>query len=354
MDLVERLIQLVAIPSVSGGEQAICDWIERESRAIRPDWHARRLGNNLVFGPVPPAGESKGTIALVGHLDTVPPQGNERPSLRDGCVYGVGSSDMKAGVAVMWDLLETLDVNACPYTLYFIFYDNEETAYDKNGLGFVLPAFPELRNVDLAFVLEPTNLDLEMGCNGHVNVEVTFHGTSAHSARTWLGDNAVHKAGAFIQRLAGIPIEDVSVAGIGYKKTIAITSARAGIARNVVPDRFTLNVNHRFPPGGTIPDARAYVESLVPAGATTRLVDAGPAGRVPENNAILRAFQDASDPLVKGKQGWTDVARLTEFGVDAVNFGPGIPELAHRVEEHVPVEQLHRGRAMLERFLLLG
>jgi succinyl-diaminopimelate desuccinylase len=348
VDIADQLIHLVGIPSVSGDEAVISANIEALAEHAKPDLERHRFGNNLIVGPT-----SKGTkplVALVGHVDTVPPQENEHPHVRDGAVWGIGSCDMKGGVAVMCDLLETLPADL-PLDVVWIFYDCEEVSFDRNGLGKVLAELPTLREIDFAFVLEPTDIALELGCNGHVNLEVTFHGRSAHSARVWLGDNAVYKAGPFIERIGEIPVRDVSIGEATYREVISITTAHAGIARNVVPDSFVLNVNHRFAPGGSVAKAIEYVKSLVPEEAEVKLVDAAEPGGVPDHNTILESFTKMFMPKVAGKQGWTDVARLSEFGVDAVNFGPGDPQLCHRRDEHCPIEHLVKCRDMLYGFM---
>jgi len=168
MEIVDRLIELVGIPSVSGTEERICDHVESLAAGHRPTWAHRRIGNNLVVGPVPGAAAiaDRPLIALVGHLDTVPPQGNESPELRDGQIHGIGAVDMKAGVAVMCDLLESIPADRLRADLLFVFYDKEEAGFHENGLGFVIPEMPALSEADFAFVLEPTDLALEVGCNG--------------------------------------------------------------------------------------------------------------------------------------------------------------------------------------------
>jgi succinyl-diaminopimelate desuccinylase len=350
VDIVDRLTEIVAIPSVSGDEAAIADHIEGLIRVRRPSWPLTRIGHNLVLGPVTGAGTGRPHVALVGHVDTVPPQGNQSPHVEDGNLYGIGACDMKGGVAVMLDLVDTVP-DDLPVDLTWIFYDNEEVTYDANGLGKVLPATPWLADVDFAFVLEPTGGELEVGCNGYAVAEVVFHGKSAHSARPWLGENAIHKAGAFLQTLAGIDPIEVAVGEATYKQVVQATWAEGGIARNVVPDRFMVVVNHRFPPGRTIADAEAYLRSLAPPGADVTIPDIAAPGAVPEANRVYDAFRARYRPIIRGKQGWTDVSRLTAAGIAAVNYGPGHPELAHRSDEHVPVAQLRAVRDRLHEFL---
>jgi succinyl-diaminopimelate desuccinylase len=353
MDIVDRLTELVGIPSVSGNEEAIANTIHAMVATARPRWPLERLGNNLVIGPVrtsaPKAG--KPLVALVGHLDTVPAQGNAAAVVHDDAVWGVGSTDMKAGVAVMCDLIETLPDRELPYDLLFVFYDKEEVGFHENGLGVVLKEVPILSRVDLAFVLEPTAMNVEMGCNGHIVADVTFKGVSAHSARPWTGENAIHKAGAFITKIAAIETLDVRVGNATYRQTIQITEARGGIARNVIPDSFVVRLSHRFPPGRTIDQASAYIEGLVPNGASFAVRDSAPPGAVPEKNRVFDAFVASAKPEVRGKQGWTDVARLSMNGIDAVNYGPGVPELCHRADEHCPIGHLRGVRESLYRFL---
>jgi len=354
VDIVDRLVELVAIPSVSGHEAAITGVIEDLCHRSRPDWPLRRLGNNLVLGPLSGGGGSSAPrplIGLIGHTDTVPPQGNESPEVRDDRIFGVGACDMKGGVAVMCDLIEHLPTGSLPLDFVFVFYDKEEVGFDENGLGRVLDEVKELQAIDLAFVHEPTSLALELGCNGNLHAQVVFKGTSAHSARTWLGENAIQKAGPFISKIGAIQPRDVKIGDAGYREVIGITLAQGGIARNVVPDSFTLQVNHRFPPDLTIEDSKAYVQSLVPPDAEIRFADFAPPGAVPENNAVLDRFRTLFDPAIRGKQGWTDVARFTLQGIDAVNFGPGDPHLCHRRDEHIAIGDLERCRDMMREFI---
>jgi succinyl-diaminopimelate desuccinylase len=323
------------------------------TRAARPDWPLERLGNNLVIGPVRTGEEAtdKPLVALVGHTDTVPAQGNAVPRIEGDAVWGVGATDMKAGIAVMCDLIETLSDGDRPYDLLFVFYDKEELGFDENGLGFVLDRFPIVSTADLAFVLEPTARTVEVGCNGHIVADVTFTGRSAHSARPWTGENAIHKATGFMAKIAAIQTLEVHVGEVVYRQTLQITGAEGGIARNVIPDRFVVRISHRFPPGRTPEDAIAYLEGLVPDGAKLRVHDVAPPGMVPDANALLDAFVAHARAEVRSKQGWTDVARLSSAGVDAVNYGPGIPELCHRVDEHCPIDNLRAVRDALHGFL---
>lgn len=350
---MDRLVELVAIPSVSRNEEAVTRVIERLVAGARPDWPLERVGNNLVVGPVRTGGEgaTKPLVGLIGHTDTVPAQGNAVPEVRDGAVWGVGATDMKAGVAVMCDLIETLPDQELPYDLLFVFYDKEEIGYDENGLGVVLEKVPAVKDVDFAFVLEPTEAAVELGCNGHLVTEVTFTGKGAHSARPWTGENAIHKAGAFIERIAGFEMREVTIGEAIYRETLQITEAHGGIARNVVPDAFLVRMSYRFPPGRSPEEAIAFVRSLVPEGAGFAVHDLSPPGEVPKQNAVLDAFLAHARPPIRGKQGWTDVARLTMHGVDAINYGPGVPELCHRADEHCPIEYLEKVRDVLAAFL---
>jgi len=314
------------------------------------------MGNNLVLGPSAPptdgGGKRREIIALVGHLDTVPPDGNETPQLRDDTVYGRGACDMKGGVAVMCDLVEALPETGLPIDPVFIFYDKEEVAFEANGMGVVLRECAFLKDVDFAFVLEPTNLALELGCNGHLNAWITFPGKSAHSARPWQGENAIHRAGPFISTIAGIAPREVAIGDAVYREVISVTLAEGGTARNVIPNRCAMNVNFRYPPDREPDDAERFVRELVPDCATMEIKDGAPPGRVPVGNSILERFRERYAPATNAKQGWTDVARLAIHGIDAINFGPGQSELCHRPDERVPADQLRRCREMLFDFLM--
>ena len=345
MSLVDTLVELVDIPSVTGDEEEICTALEFRLRAVRP---TRRIGNSLVVGE--PSGD-RPLVVLYGHIDTVPAQDNLPARLVDGTVVGLGASDMKAGVAVMVHLLEHPEVADGPYDVVGVFYDKEEGPAADNGLEVVLELLGFLGDAELSIVLEPTDLRVEVGCNGVLNADVVFVGKAAHSARPWLGENAITKAGDWLAAMHRLEPEAVEIGGLVYRETYAVTRAEGGIANNVLPARFVLNLNHRFPPIYDLEEAEARLRRVAAAADEVIVKDRAPAGGVPEANAALdRLVELVGEPPV-AKQGWTDVARLSARGIPAVNYGPGIVAQAHRATEYVPIANLERAHEVLVAFL---
>ena len=306
-----------------------------------------RLGNSLVVGRT----TDRPLVTLLGHIDTVPEQGNGAARVEGDRMYGLGTSDMKAGVAVMIHLLESPGVDDGPYDVVGVFYDKEEGSSDDNGLEEVLDRAPWLSGSALAVVLEPTDLRLELGCNGVMNADVVFTGTAAHSARPWMGENAVTKAGSWLDRLHRLQPETVQVDGLEYREVFSVTRASGGIANNVVPAEFTVNLNYRFPPRYDLVQAEERLRSVAADADRVEIKDRAPAGAVPAGNEHLDRLVEALGAERSAKQGWTDVARLGARGVPAVNYGPGDPALAHRADESVALGNLDAAYQGLARFL---
>src|SRR5258706_1082173 len=258
---------------------------------------------------------------------------------------------MKSGDAVMRALAEGLDAARAPFDLALVFYEAEEGPLERNGLTRLLAEMPWLAQARLAILLEPTDLKVELGCNGSMNAEVRVTGRAAHSARPWLGVNAVERAAAWLDQVTRFPVTAVEVQGIEFRETLQVTTLRAGRARNVVPDELVANLNYRFPPDRTLEAAERRLRALVPDEFEFRVADRAAPGRVcadrPEVSEFVRRFGAA----VAGKQGWTDVAQFTAAGVPAFNFGPGLPELAHQVGEYCPIQSLERARQWLAAFV---
>ncbi len=345
--LAGLLETLVNIPSVTGQEAAIADFVERRLRAL-PSGEVSRSGLSVLWrGPR----RGRPLLVLAGHTDTVPAQGNATARIADGKVHGLGSTDMKAGLAVMLSLAATLDWDAARFDVAFVFYDAEEGPHAGNGLGRVLREAAWLREAALAIVLEPTDLQVEMACNGVLNVEVRVPGVSAHAARPWMGRNAVAEGAEWLRAITAFETRPVSVQGIEYRETLQVTTLRAGRARNVLPDEMVANLNHRFAPGCSVAQATERVRALVPAAFGFEVVDSASAGIVCLDHPEVARFVARTGAAVAGKQGWTDVARFGEAGVPAFNFGPGIATLCHRADEHCPIDHLGSAHAWLAAFL---
>lgn len=345
MSLLDTLIWLIDTPSELGHEELICN--ELEDRFTRAGLPSQRVGNSLVVG-----GKSgKPLLLLVGHIDTVPAQGQPPAFVEDGSVYGLGASDMKSGVAVMVHLLEDEDVRNGPFDVVGVFYDGEEGPADGNNLERVLGEVSWLKEADFGVVMEPTDLRIEVGCNGAINATVRFVGRSAHSARPWLGDNAITKAGGWLAELHGREPEPFEIDGLTYREVFSVTRASGGIANNIIPGAFEINLNYRFPPVFSVEEAVGRLRLLAVAADEVQIVDRAPAAPVPEGNPLLDRLVEVTGAERAAKQGWTDVARLAVHGVPAVNYGPGIVAQAHQVGEHVPVANLDEAFQNLKRFL---
>jgi succinyl-diaminopimelate desuccinylase len=343
----ETLEWLVNIPSVTGNEGRIATAI---AERLLPTWSlaaVARIGNSLVVGE--PSGRPM--IVLYGHTDTVPEQGNGTARVEGGRMYGLGTSDMKAGVAVMIHLLEDAAIRNGPFDVVGVFYDKEEGPSAENGLEEVLDRVDWLAAAKLAIVMEPTDLQLELGCNGVLNADVIFRGKSAHSARPWLGENAVTKAGDWLAGLHAREPKVVVIDGLEYREVFTVTRAGGGIANNIIPPEFVMNLNHRFPPLYGLAEAEARLRQVAAAADEVVIKDRAPAGIVPEDNELVTKLQRITGAERAAKQGWTDVARLSERGIPAVNYGPGEVAQAHQVDENVPLRNLDEALAALGEFL---
>jgi succinyl-diaminopimelate desuccinylase len=327
--LAERTLELCRIPSVTGAEGPLADHLEPWLRA-RFGPHVVRVGHSLVAGRLD---DPRPTVLLAGHLDTVPPDPADPTARLEGDdVVGRGASDMKGGDAVMLALAEDLDLAALPY-------------------GPVLARLPQLCQARLAFCLEPTDGEVQVGCVGSMHARVTFRGRAAHSARPWQGENAIHRAAPLLTELAARERVRVVVEGFEFFEVVSATRAHGGRASNVVPDSFELNLNFRFAPGKDVAVAEAELRALVAGRADVEIVDRAPAGRVCADNPLLQAFLASSGARATSKQAWTDVARLSAAGIDAVNFGPGLTAQAHQAGERVPAAALERCYLALRDFL---
>jgi succinyl-diaminopimelate desuccinylase len=348
-DLVTLASRLIDVPSVSGTEGALADLVSHELRAQCPPCEILRIGHNIVLRG--PSRAERPTVVLAGHLDTVPPSGNEKPRLRDGLLFGLGSSDMKSGLAVMLHLARHVDWLRARVNLALVFYECEEVALERNGLKRLFPELPWLGAADLAILLEPTDNAVELGCLGTLNARVTAHGRAAHSARPGQGETAISKAVPFLARFASLAPREVAVGGVTFRETFQVTTAEGGRAKNVVPDRFALNVNFRFAPTRTVAEAVAELRAMVPPGFEFELVDAAPPGVVRADHPLVEDLLTRFGLERRAKQAWTDVAQFAERGVAAVNFGPGSPAQAHQATEHVPAANLPRAFEVLRDFV---
>lgn len=348
--LAELTLELCRIPSETGTERAIAGWVEARCAALAGPESVRRLADSVVCDPYGAAGRpGLPTVALVGHVDTVKSAEHQDYAVRDGRVYGLGASDMKAGVAVMLALLERWRElqGARPV---WIFYHGEEGPAHANGLGPVLAEPGLLPPIDFAFILEPTDRGVQPGCMGLLHATVTVPGVRAHSARPWQGDNAIYRALPLLQRLAALERRPVAFGDLVFYEVMVVTEARTRNSRNVVPDALELNVNVRFAPGRTAAEAEAELRALVGSDATVEIVDQAPSGAVHADHPLIVEWRRRENLGVEPKQAWTDVARFTEAGIPAVNFGPGETAQCHQANEWASVGSLDHCYQALRRF----
>ena len=270
---------------------------------------------------------------------------------KTGRMFGLGTSDMKAGLAVMVHLLEDEGVRTGEYDVIGVFYDKEEGPAAENGLERVLEEASWLVESDIAIVMEPTDLKLELGCNGTMNADVIFKGTASHSARPWFGENAVTKSAKWLSKMHALEPVSHIISGLDYREVFTVTRAEGGIANNVVPSQFRLNLNYRFTPDMTADDARTRLLDVASEADEVIVGDSAPAGAVPEGNKHLLRLESLLGGERFPKQGWTDVARLTAWGIPAVNYGPGDPGVAHQAGESVVLQSLDVGYSVMRHFL---
>lgn len=350
-DPIDLTAALVDIPSVSEDESVIADAVEAALRDQTTGFEIVRNGNAVL------ARTHRGLptrVMLAGHLDTVPIADNV-PSRRDrdhadgDVIHGCGTVDMKSGDAVFLHLAATVDA---AHDLTLVFYDCEEIAASKNGLGRIERELPEWLQADVAILGEPSGGFIEAGCQGTLRVRLTAGGTRAHSARSWLGDNAVHKLGAVLDRLAAYEARQVDIDGCVYREGLQAVRISGGVAGNVVPDAAEVDVNFRFAPDRSVEQAVGHVRDVFAGlGLGVEVTDSSP-GALPGLGApAAAALIEAAGGQFRAKYGWTDVSRFSALGIPAVNYGPGDPNLAHKRDERVPTAQITDVTSVLREYL---
>lgn len=339
---------LCDIDSVSGNEAPLADAIEAAVRAL-PHLAVDRIGDTVVARTQ--LGRDR-RVVLAGHIDTVPINGNvpTRDLDVDGeaHIWGRGTVDMKAGVAVQLKLAAELAEPVVDLT--WIWYDHEEVGEEQNGLRRLAEERPDLMAGDFAILGEPSNGAIEGGCNGTIRFEVRTRGVRAHSARAWVGHNAIHDAAQVLGVLQAYRPRTIAVEGLDYREGLNAVLISGGVATNVIPDECVVHVNYRFAPSRTLDEAIAHVTELF-EGFDVRVVDAAPGARPGLDAPLAKEFIDAVGLVPQPKYGWTDVARFWGLGIPAVNFGPGDPSKAHADDESVPVAQIEAAEASLRTWL---
>lgn len=349
-DPVDLTAALVDIESVSRSEAAIADAVEealREVAQVDESIEVVRIDNNVI------ARTHRGLpqrVILAGHLDTVPTADNV-PSTRGvdaqgrDTLFGCGTVDMKSGDAVYLHAFATLAASQeLQRDLTLIMYECEEIAAEFNGLRHLSESHPELLAGDVALLGEPSGNVIEAGCQGSIRLRLTAHGTRAHSARAWLGDNAVHKLAPVLTRIAEYEPQTVDIDGLDYREGLNVVWLEAGVATNTVPDEAVLRVNFRFAPNRSADEAMAHfrqvlgLDEFAAEDLTVDVEDVSPGALPGLHAAAAKELVAVAGDVVKPKFGWTDVARFSALGIPAVNFGPGDPAYCHKKDEQIPVE----------------
>lgn len=359
-DVAVLAAALMDINSVSGNEAELADAVETALRTI-PELLVVRDGDSLIARTELGCSER---VILAGHLDTVPlpvtegaagtvPSTWESGVPGEGLLYGRGATDMKGGVAVQLALAATMfDGGAVPQRdVTFVFYDHEEVEAVKSGLGRLVRNHGGLLNGDFAILLEPTDGTVEGGCNGTMRFEATTVGEAAHSARAWMGSNAIHAAAPILARLAAYEPQTIAVDGLEYRESLNAVKIYGGTAGNVIPDRCVVEVNYRFAPDKSPDQADAHVRELLEGFDVVR-TDSAAGARPGLDHPAAASFVAAVGAKPKPKYGWTDVARFSELGIPAVNFGPGDPLLAHKDNEHVDADAIRECLRALRSWLV--
>lgn len=345
-DLMALTEALVAVPSVSLDERELADAVQDRLESHGGTMTVERVGDNVV------ARTDSGReprVLIGGHLDTVPANGN-LPGHREGdTLRGLGATDMKGGLAVMLRLAE--EAAASHHDLTLVFYVAEEITEEHNGLRDLFARRPDLVAADMAILMEPTDGWVEAGCQGTIHLRADFEGARAHTARPWKGENALHRAGHLLARLDVHEAPTVAVEGLEFRESLQAVEIGGGVARNVVPDRCSVVVNRRYAPGPSLEEAVAHTASLLEEADSVELVSASPAAAPGLSDPLVAEFVGTLDLAVRPKLGWTDVARFTEHGVPALNFGPGDPEIAHTAGEWVDRASLEGAHRVLAWFL---
>lgn len=351
-DLLALAAALVDVPSESYSEGPITDLIEAD---LRQAGHLSvdRVGDNVVART--DLGRAQ-RMVLAGHTDTVPANKNSGARVDGDVLWGLGSADMKGGLAVMLALARAVATPASDVT--YVFYAREEVDAADNGLLEVAAARPDLLEADVALLGEPTAGAVEAGCQGTMRLRVTLAGERAHTARGWMGRNAIHRLAAVLGAVSAYEARQPVVEGCEYREGLEAVSVSGGVAGNVVPDRATLTLNHRFAPDRTPQQAedhiRSFLEGVLSEGDAVELTDMAPPAAPGLDHPLLAGLIRRSGVPVRAKLGWTDAAFFAARGVPASNFGPGDPLVAHTAGEHLRRDELVSVHAALEDLLVNG
>ena len=351
-DLFKLTHELVCIPSESFQEKEIVDFVAQKLSEA-PWLDVTRIGDNIVAK----TGDTKGMrLLLGGHTDTVPAQGNDQIRLSEDSIWGIGSADMKGGIAIMLSL--ALNVPDSAVDMTYVFYAREEVAHKHNGLLEIEANQPELLIADLAILGEPTSGNIEAGCQGTMRFTLELKGERAHTARPWMGRNAIHRLSGVLTAIEDYESRNPVIEGCQYREALQVVKVEGGIAGNVVPDSTTLTINHRVAPDRSLDIAEREIRDLLgpfmePADEL-KVVDAAPPAKPGLSNPILASMIESHELDVQAKLGWTDVAFFDQKGIPAANFGPGDATLAHTSNEQVERSSIDQCYLALKQIITEG
>ena len=351
-DLFKLTHELVCIPSESFQEKEIVDFVVHKLSEA-PWLDVTRIGDNIVAK----TGDTKGMrLLLGGHTDTVPAQGNNQIRLSEDSIWGIGSADMKGGIAIMLSL--ALNVPDSAVDMTYVFYAREEVAHKHNGLLEIEANQPELLIADLAILGEPTSGNIEAGCQGTMRFTLELKGERAHTARPWMGRNAIHRLAGVLTAIADYESRNPVIEGCQYREALQVVKVEGGIAGNVVPDLTTLTINHRVAPDRSLDIAEKEIRDLLKPFMESedelKVIDAAPPAKPGLSNPILASMIETHQLDVQAKLGWTDVAFFDQKGIPAANFGPGDATLAHTSNEQVERSSIDQCYLALKQIITEG
>lgn len=344
MSLDNLTRDLIAIDSVTGNEGSVLEYIESY---LRNEGYTHSIESN-EGGLIAGRSTIDPVVALVGHVDTVPISKHQEILENSETIYGRGAVDMKSGLAVM---IRTM-IDFQDHDIVGIFYKGEEGAKEQNGLETLFPEINRKFDISLGIILEPTDNEVQLGCQGVVNAELKVEGTEAHSARPWLGKNAIYKTIPLLEKLKELSPESILVDELDYKEVISVTNISGGIAKNVIPGEVICGINYRFAPDKTSEDAAAKLTDLLSDYGEISIQDVAESAHPNKGNKTVQKFIKSTDASIKPKQAWTDIARFTNAGIPALNFGPGSPNLAHKKNEHVIVSDINKCYLLIKKFFM--
>ena len=344
MSLEKLTRDLISIDSVTGNEDKILKFIEGylidEGYSNNIELH----DGGLVVGNI----IEESVVALIGHVDTVPISNEQENIESSEIIYGRGAVDMKSGLAVMIKaIIDFQDKN-----LIGIFYKGEEGLKEHNGLETLFPEITKKFNISLGIVFEPTNNEVQLGCQGVLNADLSINGLEAHSARPWLGDNAVYKSIPLLEYLNNLKPVPIQVDELEYKEVVNVTTIRGGTAKNIIPGEVICGINYRFSPDKTTEDAVENLTNLLSGYGDLLIHDIAESAHPNRKDETVQKFINIIGVKVEPKQGWTDVARFTSSGIPALNFGPGNPDLAHKPNEQVETDDINECLKLVEQFII--